>query len=1007
MSSDSVRVLLVEDNPGDARLLAVLLQEAGGNEFVLTHVERLADAVQALKADRFDALLLDLSLPDSSGMDTVRTARAAAGLIPIVVMTGLDDEQKALEALRCGAQDYLVKGQHDGKLLVRALRYARERARIETALRESEERFRRFFENDPEYCYMVAPEGTILDVNRSALSALGYSREELVGRPISHVYATESRARAEELMARWRETGLLANESVTVVTKGGVCLDVLLSMYAVRDDTGTVVHSVSVQRDITELRRAEELLKHSEERYRSTLDGMMEGCQLISSDWTYVYVNPAAAAQARMPRDQMEGRRMSEVYPGIEQTPLYAALKECLEQRVHRRLDYEWTYPDGNSAWFELSIQPVADGLFVLSLDITERKRFEAALRESEERYRDLFDNASDMIQSVGPDGRFLYTNNAWRKALGYTDEDLAKMTLFDVMAPSCRETCIDRFKEVMSGRQMEGVEATFIAKDGTEVAVEGSVNCSFRDGRPVVTRGFFRNVTERKRAEEAMRVVQERREQLEAVVGRSPAVAFKWRTDDALTVDFVSDNVRQFGYSPEDFTSGRVHYVDILHPHDRARALDEARQYVAAGVAEFVQEYRIITEAGDVRWVEDRTWVPREPDGAVRYHQGIVIDVTSRKQAEQELKESERRFREIMENVELAGVTLDLTGNVTFVNDFLLRLTGWSREEVIGQNWFDRFIAEADRPARRLRFLGRVQGDGTPYRHENEVVTRTGEVRTISWSSTFLRDNRGRISGVTSIGEDVTEERRTRAELAAKNAELLQLNEFKNQMLGMAAHDLRNPLAVIHTASSFLATDSSKTLSEEKRTDFMHRIHANSEFMVKLIDDLLDVARIESGKLELELEPTELCRLIDDSLSINRVLAEQKNIKLEFAAECVVPPLPLDRNKMAQVINNLVTNALKFSQSGTSVRVSAARENGRVVVAVADQGQGIPADELSKLFRPFGKTSVRSTAGEKSTGLGLAISRRIVEAHGGNIWAESEVGRGSVFRFSLPVGSG
>ncbi len=985
----------------------MLLEEAGGDEFVLTHVERLADALQALKTTRFDAVLLDLSLPDSHGMDTVRAARAAAGLTPIVVMTGLDDEQKALEALRCGAQDYLVKGQHDGRLLVRALRYARERARIETALRESEERFRRFFENDPEYCYMVSPEGTILDVNRSALSALGYERAELIGRPISDVYATESKARAEELLARWRETGLLANESITVVTKGGVCLDVLLSMYAVRDDTGTVVHSVSVQRDITELRRAEELLKHSEERYRSTLDGMMEGCQLIGSDWTYVYVNPAAAAQARMEREQLVGRRMMDVLPGLEQTQLYAVLKECMEQRVHRRIENEFHYPDGSSAWFELSIQPVADGLFVLSLDITERKRFEAVLRESEERYRDLFDNASDMIQSVGPDGRFLYTNNAWRKALGYTEEDLARLTLFDVMAESCRATCVERFKEVMSGKQLDGVEATFIAKDGSEVAVEGSVNCSFRGGRPVATRGFFRNVTERRRAEEALRVVQERREQLEAVVDRSPAVAFKWRTDETLTVDFVSDNVRQFGYLPEDFTSGRVRYADILHPHDRERAIAEARQYVEVGVSEFVQEYRIITGAGEVRWVEDRTWVPRELDGTIRYRQGIVIDVTSRKQAEQELKESERRFREIMETVELAGVTLDPTGNISFVNDSLLRLTGWSREEVIGRNWFDQFVPESERPARRMRFLGRIQGDGTPYRHENNIITRTGEVRTVSWSSTFLRDSRGRISGVTSIGEDVTEERRTRAELAAKNAELLQLNEFKNQMLGMAAHDLRNPLAVIHTASGFLVDESSRNLSEEKRADFLRRIHANSEFMVKLIDDLLDVARIESGKLELELEPTDLCQLIDDSLGINRVLAEQKNIRLEFAPDCVVPALPLDRNKLAQVINNLVTNALKFSQSGTVVRVTATRDNGRVVVAVADQGQGIPADELSKLFRPFGKTSVRSTAGEKSTGLGLAISRRIVEAHGGQIWAESEVGRGSVFRFSLPVGSG
>jgi signal transduction histidine kinase len=173
---------------------------------------------------------------------------------------------------------------------------------------------------------------------------------------------------------------------------------------------------------------------------------------------------------------------------------------------------------------------------------------------------------------------------------------------------------------------------------------------------------------------------------------------------------------------------------------------------------------------------------------------------------------------------------------------------------------------------------------------------------------------------------------------------------------------------------------------------------------MLKLINDLLDVAKIEAGRLDLELATGNLCGLIEENLTMNQMLAEKKSIRLDFAAECGLPLFRFDRGKVEQVLNNLISNALKFSAPGTAVTVQASHVNDSVVVSVRDHGQGIPAEELDKLFKPFGKTTVCSTAGEKSTGLGLAICRKIVEGHGGRIWAESELGKGSNFSFSLPA---
>lgn len=239
--------------------------------------------------------------------------------------------------------------------------------------------------------------------------------------------------------------------------------------------------------------------------------------------------------------------------------------------------------------------------------------------------------------------------------------------------------------------------------------------------------------------------------------------------------------------------------------------------------------------------------------------------------------------------------------------------------------------------------------------------------------------------------------------ELAKKNAALAELNEQKNRLLGMAAHDLRNPLGVIMSYAKFLDRIAGAKL-DAKELQFVAQIGKSSEFMLRLLEDLLDVSQIESGKLNLALAPVDLAALVDNNVALNRVLAAAKHIAIELELPEAPSAVMADATKIEQVLNNLVSNAVKYSHTGTVVRVSVVEADGEIVVAVRDQGQGIPEAELSRLFQPFSKTSVKSTAGEKSTGLGLAITRKIVEGHGGRIRVASRVGEGSTFSFSLPL---
>lgn len=238
--------------------------------------------------------------------------------------------------------------------------------------------------------------------------------------------------------------------------------------------------------------------------------------------------------------------------------------------------------------------------------------------------------------------------------------------------------------------------------------------------------------------------------------------------------------------------------------------------------------------------------------------------------------------------------------------------------------------------------------------------------------------------------------------ELERKNVQLEQLNKEKNQFLGMAAHDLRNPLAVIQGYSQMLLEKFSKT-QEDKPLLMLESIKRSSSFMLALINDLLDVSVIESGIVNLHLSRFNLLSLVEEIIPLANKLAVEKKINLERKGESSPIEIYCDQNKIEQVLMNLLTNAIKFSNPGSNIEISFSPTETEVLIAVKDQGAGIPDEEKSKLFKPFTKTSVKATGGEASTGLGLAIVKKIIEAHHGKIWVESQVGVGSTFFVSLP----
>lgn len=246
-----------------------------------------------------------------------------------------------------------------------------------------------------------------------------------------------------------------------------------------------------------------------------------------------------------------------------------------------------------------------------------------------------------------------------------------------------------------------------------------------------------------------------------------------------------------------------------------------------------------------------------------------------------------------------------------------------------------------------------------------------------------------------------------TQRQLLKKTSELEQSNELKNRMLGMAAHDLRSPLSVVLSFSGFLLDNhNEKPFLNEENLEMIREIKSSSEHMVEIIDDILDISAIESGSVQLHTEPVNLNEVIQRIVKLNLITSEKKRIQIQ--TELTDQPITreIDTRKFTQVMNNLLTNAIKYSNPGTTVTIGIELKQGEkrpVHIFVKDEGVGIPQNEIKNLFKPFSKTSVEPTAGEKSTGLGLAISKRITEAHHGTIRAERNSGPGMTFRVDLP----
>lgn len=499
------------------------------------------------------------------------------------------------------------------------------------ALQASEAQYRLLFDGHPQPLWVYDLETlAFLAVNDAAVEHYGYSRDEFLALTIKDIRPAEDVPRllasVAQVPAGIGRAGLWRHR-----TKDGRLIDVTIVSHALTFAERRA--DLVMAADVTERLRAEAARRASEERLQTTLDSMLEGGQIIGFDWRYLYVNDAAALHGHKPKAELLGRTMMDAYPGIERTALFATLRRCMAERSPERLENEYTYADGSTGWFVLSVQPVPEGLFILSQDITDRKRAEAAQRDTERRFRALIENSADAITLLAADGTVVYDSPAASGLLGYGPTEWLGRNAFELLHPDDVAPCQRLLSELA---QQPGTRdyASFRLghKDGAWRWMEAVASNLLAEPavRAIVVN--YRDVTDRKQAEQALLASEKR---FRALIENAP--------DGITLVDgkgrvlYTSPSVeRILGYAPSEAVGKNA--AAFVHPDDlpvvRRRLAEMARQPGEIATV----EYRFRHRDGSWRWLESRvTNLLAEP--AVRAIIFNYRDVTERKQADAEIR--------------------------------------------------------------------------------------------------------------------------------------------------------------------------------------------------------------------------------------------------------------------------------------------------------------------------------------------------------------------------------
>jgi PAS domain S-box-containing protein len=602
----------------------------------------------------------------------------------------------------------------------------------------------------------------------------------------------------------------------------------------------------------------------------------------------------------------------------------------------------------------------------LLEAEIVARTRAEAASRANEERFRSIFDLSAIGVAILDPDGRFVEINAAFSSMTGFADAELRDRDWLAIVHHSDRASVQARLADLLDGRVPSFIlEKRYIQKDDGVIWVRESVS-AVRDahGRVEQLIATCEDVTERRES-------QHLRAQLSAIV-ESAQDAIVGKTLDGIVTNWNAGAERLYGYKADEMIGQSI---ATIMPPDRPEELPSILERLRQG--EHIQRYETVRRRKDGSLVAVAVSISpiRDARGQTVGASAIADDITERRQAD----ETRARLAAIVDSAEMAIIGKRLDGTITNWNRAAQDLYGYSADEAIGRHIS--LIVPTDELDQLADIMSRLPRGERIEHLETRRQRKDGKIIEVSLSISPILGGSGEIIGASAIARDISEKR------AAER--------MQRDFLAMVSHELRNPLAAVKALTQLM----------QRRGVFNERaaegIVAQANHLDRLVGDLLDVARLDVGRLELNLDVLDLVELATRNVEQAQAQAETRTVRLDATAGPLIGSF--DRDRVDQIFQNLLLNAIKYAPTGDIVVTIDALDQSWARVSVADTGPGINPEDQPRLFERFYRAET-TAGGAKGFGIGLYVVRMLVEEHGGRIWVESQPGEGSRFIFTLPL---
>lgn len=1080
----SIRVLLVAGQ-SYVELVEKALANDGASGHELVAASSLAEARQEIGQGPFDVILLDLDLPDGKALGVFKSLQNASSQTPVVVLA-LQKDEKLYEQLRqLGAQDFLCREEMHPLLISRVLRFVTERADYLRRLRISEKRTRRMVEKARDVIYRTDRNGNFVYINPAVETVTGYQPEELLGKSFLTLIPTDNQKEAMEHYRRQREEAISSTYlELPIKTKSGRERWVGQHVWLASEKGGKICFE-AIARDITDLKYALRDLEQSrqklEERVKQrtrqleeaklawerTFDAVPDLVLITDSDMRITRVNRAVSKYMGKPAQQLLGLKLAQAIPGMAGLD---ALNPYSEASGGKSEVVQEVHDEAADADFLISsaLLPGEDirhmGYVHVARDITELKRAERTVKEQLNFLQVLIEAIPNPVFFKDKEGMYTGCNRAFQSLMGVRAEDIRGASVNAVLDRDQAELFAQKDRELLREGGVQVFE--------TQLKLPGRSPLDVINSKAVIKKssgevdglvGVILDITELRAAERALRASEE---QFRSLFEQAPISL--WEEDfsllkkhlDSLTETGCDDLEAFFEDNPEEVfkcaslvrvVNVNTHTLDLFGAKDKQEMMINLDKiFTEESLPAFKQEFLALYNGAravslnihnrslaghDLYLLINATIAP----GSERIWDRVLVsiqDLTERLESEAALRESEKRYRKLVEALSEGLVQVDQKARIKFCNKRFVQMTGYSESELLGSSIFeylDQKNAEIFKEQLQMRVSGREDN------YELSFLSRSGQPVDTLVSPRAIFDAERVYRGAYALVTDITD--RKKLELQLRQSQKM---EAIGQLAAGIAHEINTPTQYVVSNSHFLQEGFLSLIELQKRTkDFLARLVGDSAYSQELaslndfageidleylqeeipealeanIDGLNRIAVIVRSMRDFahpgmeNKEPVNLNQVIENTVTVAR--NEWKYVAdLETDLDPELPMVDCVSNEIKQALLNIVVNAAQaigevvtegVDKKGL-IKIASRADGAQAVITISDSGPGIPSELSERVFDPFFTTKDPG----KGTGQGLAIAyRAVVDNHGGSLSLKSYPGGGAVFEISLPLKGG